>query len=72
MPSSSPTPEQSADFRFIDARPEPARQQQPQPQSSTAPQTANAPPVNLGMDVDDEDMEEIAKFLPMLHESSRP
>lgn len=64
----SPTAEPAGDFRFIDARPEPARQ----PQIPFQSVTADARPGDVGMDVEDDDMKEIAKFLPMLQESGRP
>ncbi|KAJ9099757.1 hypothetical protein QFC21_003755 [Naganishia friedmannii] len=58
----SVVPQSSSDFRIIDARPEPSRPAQPQTGRTATPQQ----PDHAGMDMDDEDMKEIAKFLPML------
>ncbi|KAJ9116045.1 hypothetical protein QFC20_000715 [Naganishia adeliensis] len=67
----SPTPEPAGDFRFIDARPEPASRPQTQPPPAKASEPTADPGVgDASMEVDDDDMKEIAKFLPMLQEST--
>jgi hypothetical protein len=68
----SPTSEPAGDFRFIDARPEPTSRLQTQPPPAKAAETNAIPELqDASMEVDDDDMKEIAKFLPMLQESSK-
>lgn len=70
---SSIVPQPFSDFRIIDARPEPSRlaqQQSGQTSTSQQPQQVLAND-HVGMDVDDEDLKEIAKFLPMLQGTTR-
>ena len=58
----------TGDFRIIDARPETTASQAP----PSGDPNVQDPLMGTGMDADDEDMKEIAKFLPMLQASSKP